>query len=410
MRKRRLRVSLRTRFLLIFMPFLIGDILIPIAIFYLIGKIDNPTPEIKAIKVITGVIFSLYFFVIIGLYFGAVYYVVKPLERFVEKIKDIIEGRSSGGKLDVEDFEQSFIFVKFEDEVTELARYINELIDFLNRTRIEVSKLSHDVISISEDVTTSANQINQGAESVSSEVQRAAVSFESMRQAIDEITRKVEEVVHLLVNLREFTEKGKDEVQRSVSMLIDIINIMDQFSEISENLESVMEKVKVSVSVIEDITDQVDLLALNAAIEAARAGEAGRGFAVVADEVRKLADRTRKSAGEIRESIDEASSVISSAVQTMNKVLSEAQKMVNLGDTITAQFNGVLDGVKKIQEHASAVASAAEEQDSIVHEVSRNAEALSKAMESYKQIAHNLFDISQRFSEIAKKLRGILPE
>ena len=39
-----------------------------------------------------------------------------------------------------------------------------------------------------------------------------------------------------------------------------------------------MEQVKSSISVIEDITDQVNLLALNAAIEAARASDAGRGF------------------------------------------------------------------------------------------------------------------------------------
>jgi len=400
---------LKARFFLIFLPFLIGDILIPVVIFYLAGKIENPGPEVKAIKIFTALVFSLYFFVILGLYFGSLYYVVRPLEKAIERIEDIVKGgKRKENKLNIEEFEQDFIFVKFEDEITDLARAINDLIDFLSRVGVEVGKLSEKIVSISDEISVSANQINQGAESVSAEVERTSLAFENMKQAIDEITRKVEGVVQLLVGLREFTEKGKSEVQNAVSALVQIINIVNEFSDISKNLESVMDKVKVSVSVIEDITDQVDLLALNAAIEAARAGEAGRGFSVVADEVRKLADRTRKSAGEIKASIDEASSVISSAVQTMNKVISEAKKMMDLADIITAQFDGVLDGVKKIQEHTASVASAAEEQDAIVSEIAKNSESLSKSMETYRQVAQNLSEISKRFSEIAKNLRKII--
>lgn len=97
------------------------------------------------------------------------------------------------------------------------------------------------------------------------------------------------------------------------------------------------------LSVIDDITDQINLLALNAAIEAARAGEHGRGFAVVADEVRKLAEKTRNATKNIGDIIGGFNADINGILDDMHTTESK----VGEGTEIMAQTREVFEGIVK---------------------------------------------------------------
>jgi len=93
---------------------------------------------------------------------------------------------------------------------------------------------------------------------------------------------------------------------------------------------------------IQAVAGQTNLLALNATIEAARAGEAGKGFAVVASEVKSLAAQTAKATEEISSQIGTIQSTTDEAVQAIERI----------GATIA-----------RINDIASAVSAAVEEQD-----------------------------------------------
>lgn len=118
------------------------------------------------------------------------------------------------------------------------------------------------------------------------------------------------------------------------------------------------------VDSIAEIARQTNLLALNASIEAARAGEAGRGFGVVAQEVKLLSVEVREAVEHVRNRVDR----LTQAAHGSAVIVTDALQMVR-------DVNPVI----------AAIGDAAQEQATATAELSRNAGATARFVDTVVQ-------------------------
>jgi methyl-accepting chemotaxis protein len=167
--------------------------------------------------------------------------------------------------------------------------------------------------------------------------ERATANVETVASAAEELSASIDEITRRVGESREVAAEATREAEDSTVQV-------ERLAEAARHIGEV-------VSLITDIADQTNMLALNATIEAARAGDAGKGFAVVANEVKSLANQTGRATEEIARQIQEIQGETATSVAAMRTIAKV---------------------IARVDEMASGIAAAVEEQSAATREIARN--------------------------------------
>jgi methyl-accepting chemotaxis protein len=230
----------------------------------------------------------------------------------------------------------------FDQAVTALLGRLTVAADELGRTAVAM--------------TANAEQTRGQSAAVSTATEEASTNVNTIAAASQEMLSSIQEI-------------GR-QVNRSATISTGAASEAAATTRIMEGLNNSAARIGEVVTLITDIASQTNLLALNATIEAARAGDAGKGFAVVAGEVKSLANQTAKATDEITAQISTIQ------VETQNAV--EAIRRIN-------------SVIGEINEMASAIAGAVEEQGAAMQEVVRNVE---QAAAGTRDVAANITEVA----------------
>ena len=211
----------------------------------------------------------------------------------------------------------------------------------------------------------------------------------SSTQMTSDIRAQVENVVALIGEMITLVEKTQSHSGVSAEDLKSLVNTAATMSQLSTELENVLEKfrqefemVQQETGTIEKITNQTNLLALNASIEAARAGEAGRGFAVVAEQIRTLSTETHASSEQIRDALsrlDATSAKMTSSIEeTLQLIQITLEKVTQTGDNV----NQIASDSVQLGNHIQVVDNAIKEVENSNTQLVSNMEQVSNIVDT----------------------------
>ncbi len=255
---------------------------------------------------------------------------------------------------------------------------VKEVVDSVSSAATEMQSTAQQMSATAEETSRQSANVASASEQATANVQTVAATAEELSASIAEIGRQVSQSAKVAGNAVEEANSTNQTVQGLAESAAKIGEVVD---------------------LINDIAGQTNLLALNATIEAARAGEAGKGFAVVAQEVKNLANQTAKATEEISTQITAVQEETTGAVGAIEKIGSIIGEVNDIATTIAS---AVEEQGLSTQEIARNVQQAAKG----TQDVNTNIESVSKAASETGSAANQVLGAAQEMSRQAEGLRG----
>ncbi|MCK6188672.1 methyl-accepting chemotaxis protein [Pseudomonas sp. EYE_354] len=285
---------------------------------------------------------------------------LQPLHVMTRAMQDIADGEGDLTRR---------LTIQNHDEFGTLGNAFNRFVERIHTSIREVSSATEQVNEVAMRVVSASNSSMVNSDEQANRTNSVAAAINELGAAAQEIARNAAQASSQASDARQLAEDGQQVVERNIKAMTQLSEMISASSSNIEALNSKTVNIGQILEVITSISQQTNLLALNAAIEAARAGEAGRGFAVVADEVRNLAHRTQESAQQVQTMIEELQVGARESVSTMSESQRHSHDSVGIANLAGERLNSVTQRIGEIDGMNQSVATATEEQTSVVESI-----------------------------------------
>jgi len=272
-----------------------------------------------------------------------------------------------------------------------------------------LTEINKDMYHLNEnvgDISSTTEQLSAGTEEMAASGQEMNATSLELEKAIESVASKAQEGAITVSKANAISEEMKASAISSKQEALDIYN------KTKGSLENAIEQAKAVNQINElsntilEITSQTNLLALNATIEAARAGEAGKGFAIVADEIRSLAESSKTSVSRIQKITNEVLEVVNALSSSSMEIMEFIDKKV-LND-----YENIVQNSQRYNELSMAIndivtefSSTSEELLASIHNM---VQAINQISTSANEEAMGATNIAQKATEIVSMTENVV--
>ncbi len=260
------------------------------------------------------------------------------------------------------------------EQLLKLANGVNTLGDSITEMLVENKSNGLTLEDSSNILLTNVDKLNTSSN-------EAASSLEETAAAIEEITSNIRNNTQNIAKMATFSNG----VTASAS---EGERLANQTTQSMDEINTQVNLINESITVIDQIAFQTNILSLNAAVEAATAGEAGRGFAVVAAEVRNLAARSAEAAKEIKSIVENATKKANQGKDIANNMISGYK---DLNENISQTINLIQD-----------IEMSSKEQLTGIEQINDAVNQLDQQTQKNAAVASQTHDVAVLTDEIAK--------
>jgi len=245
--------------------------------------------------------------------------------------------------------------------ISEISKRLADSSSLMSGTSDAFSANAQNQAASAEEITATVEEISAGVESISDIANFQMMKMEGLALKLDELSGQIGSMKNMINETLGMTISISNEARNGETSLKEMDDNMKSMNQRSAEMANI-------ISIINDISDKINLLSLNAAIEAARAGDSGRGFAVVADEISKLADQTFSSVKDISSLIKAGENETKHGITTVNivvlslsKIIDGVSRISNMVESMSAFMNSQFITNQEVNREASDVKDRSDE-------------------------------------------------
>lgn len=291
-----------------------------------------------------------------------------------------------------------------KDELSSIGSSFNAFVTRVHDSIKDVALNSQELAMTAKQVSDHASLTQGHCTSQRDRTTQVATAIHELGATVSEIATNAAQAAEVAKDATSQAQNGTSVVDNAGEQITGLKCELEQASEVVTSLANQVDDISSILDTIRGISEQTNLLALNAAIEAARAGEQGRGFAVVADEVRKLASLSADSTEEIQGVIDRLQGESNRAVSAMVNGRDQTVMVVDSAANASESLKLIEEHITHISDQNIQVATATEEQSSVVGEINRNVEEINQFTGETAEVAQQLNSSSEHLMHLSKQL------